>query len=161
MILFVCMYIINKYEKKKVANFIIVLCLILQIIDFYPAMKGKFEYKEKIYDIDNTKWEYVLQDVEHIVYLNFEELSFDEYRTSCYIAAYIAYKNNCTLNDFYFARQINNVKETDKEQIEKLKSGEIDESTVYIIRQKDKNNVWWNQSVDNYNIDGFVVIKSR
>ena len=160
-VFFACMYIINKYEKKKVANFIIILCLILQIIDFYPSMKRKFEYKEKVYNIDNTNWEYVMQDVKHIVYLNFDDLSFDENRTSYYIVAYIAYQNDCTLNNFYFARKITNVKETNEIQIQKLKSGEIDENTLYIIRQKDKNNMWWNENLDNYNIDEYIVVKNK
>lgn len=160
LIFFVCLYIVNKYEKEKVANFIITLCLIIQIIDFYPALKEKFEYKEKTYNIDKTNWEQVINDAEHIVYLNFEKLSFDENRKSFYIVAYIASENNCTLNNFYFARQINNVSETNNEHIDKLINGEIDDNTVYIIRQENNDSIWWNESLKYCFIDGYKVIKA-
>ena len=158
-VFFVCLYTVFKYCKKKTAIFVIVLCLIIQIIDFYPTMKNKFEYKEKISDLDKASWEQIIGDAEHIVYLNFENLSFDENRTSFYNVASIAYENNCTLNNFYFARLIDNVKETNSEHIERLKTGEIDNNTVYVIRQKNAD-VWWKENLYSKFIDGYKVIRT-
>ena len=157
MIFLVCMYIVSKYTNKKIANVIIVICLILQLIDLYPSLNNKFDYKEKTYNIDTVQWENVLNNVEHIVYLNLENNSFDEIRSSYYKIAYIAYINDCTLNDFYFARKIENVETTAQNYVIELINGNTENNCIYVINQED-DNIWWNKDLISNNIDGFIVI---
>lgn len=152
------MYFVFKYTKKKTAIFIICLCIILQIIDFYPSMINKFNYEEKVYKIDEA-WEQIINENDHIVYLSFVDESFDEMRTAYYKVADIAYKNNCTLNNFYFAREINNVYETTHKYIDQLKSGELQDNFIYLIRQQN-DEIWWNQKLETLKIDGYIVIKA-
>lgn len=150
------MYLSYKYLNKKTANIVIVICLVIQLIDFYPAMSNKFNYEEKNYDID-TSWQELLEETEHIVYLSFGQTSFDEMRTAYYKIAYIAKENNCTLNNFYFAREIENVQETSMKYIEKLQHGETEKGYIYVIKQA-SDNKWWNQSLNVNSLDGYTVI---
>ena len=152
------MYIVFKYSNKKTANTIIVICLILQLIDFYPSMNNKFNYEEKEHKIDNA-WKQILENTEHIVYLSFGEDSFDEMRTAYYKIAYIAYKNNCTLNNFYFAREINNAYETSQKYTEELKQGQLRNGYTYIIKQNSQSK-WWDDKLEYYKLDEYIVIIS-
>ena len=83
-VFFASIYIVSKYINKKTANVVIIMCLILQIIDFYPIMQSKFKYEDKVYDINETAWKEVLEDAEHVVYLNVGGLSFQEERDGFY-----------------------------------------------------------------------------
>ena len=150
------MYIIFKYSNKKIAYIILSLCLVIQFIDIYPAMKEKFNYEEETYTIDK-EWEQALEGTSHIVYLQIGEYIYEEMRPLYYKIAYIANENNCTLNNFYFAREITNVKDTSSKYEEDLKQGNLEKENLYIIKQKDEN-VWWNEQLNAKKIDGYIVI---
>ena len=153
------LYIINKFTKNKIAILIVTICLIIQIIDFYPAMNEKYSYEEIEYSVDKITWEQMLNDKKHVVYLIFGQYSFDEARNEFYKAAYIANLNNCTLNNFYFARQVQNVEQTNNDYILQLKQGKIEQDVLYIIKQN-SDNKWWNEELNEYEIDGYTVITS-
>ena len=160
MIFFTCIYIVNKYANKKTANFIIVTCLIIQLLDLYPSFKNKFEYKEEIYDLDKIAWEQLLDGAEHIAYINFEKDSYDDMRESFYKIAYIADENNCTLNNFYFARVIKNTDETFKKHVYELINGDLNNRYVYVIKQQNDIN-WWNNNLNSFKLDGYIVIAAN
>ena len=156
MIFIASMYVIFKYLNKKIANTIILICLIIQIIDFFPSMSNKFNYEEKRYNID-TAWEQIMDNTEHLVYLSFGKETFEEMRTAYYKIAYIANEYNCTLNNFYFAREINNVHETSLNYIEQLKQGELKQGYIYVISQK-SDSKWWNDKLNTIRIDNYIIV---
>jgi len=156
LIFLVCMYIINKFVSKKYGMILILICLLVQFADIYPAMVNKVKYKQGDYEYDKSAWSQVLEENKHIVYLSnpyhFKLLTFK--------LARIANENNCTLNNFYFARKIKGLEENTNKTLENLSNGEINENTVYIIKKEDLKSEK-NEKLFYYNIDEFIVITSK
>ena len=152
-----CMYLISKFTNRKTANFVIIFCLILQVIDFYPNINNKFQFKEDKIEIDSVSWEQTIDGAKHIVYFGLEEKSFEEMIEGYYKIAYIAHENKCTLNNFYFARQIDNVTETSQKYINDLQLGNLENGYIYVIKQNSENR-WWNEKLKTYKLDGYIVI---
>lgn len=147
---------VSKYKSDKISFAIIIICLIIQIYDFYPKMTNKFEYQNKEYTI-SKQWEQVLSEKKHVVYLNFEEQTFDEMRTDYYKIANMAFKKDCTLNIFYFAREIKNTLESSQKYMEELVKGTVPKDHLFILNRK-KEDKWWSQDLQTEKIDGFTVI---
>ena len=133
-------YLIDKACKgedriKTKANAIILICLIIQLIDIIPVMQNRVNYNKEIYEFDKIAWEEALDGYNHITYLsNPYYVKKDTFRL-----AYIASKNNCTLNDYYFARKVKGKEEETikvlEEILEDMKKEEL--NTIYIIRKED------------------------
>ena len=148
-------FIVYKYSNKKIANIIITVCLVIQIVDLYPSMITKFEYSEenKI-SYSEKEWEIALKDVSHII-------TYANNQTSELLKmAYIANKNNCTVSDFYFARDIENVGKMKLEYLDKLINNEIDEGYIYVINEEDAKYLT-KITLNMYKIDEFVVITDK
>lgn len=97
-IIFFCsIFTVSKYLNNKKANIIIVILLIIQLLDLSAAINNKFSYEERSYGFDEQKWEQTLENCEHIVCLNFTWQDSDRF----FDIAYVAMKNDCTLNNFY------------------------------------------------------------
>ncbi len=110
-IFFGSIYTVYKYESKKIFNIIITICLLLQIFDLRSALINKFEYtKTNTYEQNAEEFKKALGNCEHIICLEFNSLGSSEY----FELAYIASKNDCTINNFYFAREIKNAIKTRK-----------------------------------------------
>ena len=73
---------------------------------------------------------------------------------------YIAYKNKCTLNNFYFARGVKGISESLGKYIEDVARGNLEENTVCIIRQGDDTR-WWSYKLDATKIDGYIVVSIK
>ena len=133
------------------------ICLLFQVFDFYPSMKSKFSYQELGYIYDYESFNYVLEDINHIIYLDY---SNDEDYSNVFKIAYIAMQNYCTVNKFYFARDIDGVYETSNKYSEKLSKGLIEDNEVYVIKKEDIENI--NKSkLYYYEVDEFIVITSK
>ena len=161
LIYFACMYIVYKYTNKNVAKVIISLCLIIQIVDFYPSMINKFEYDDGKYNIDETSWNIVLEGKKHIALFNYAKGSFEEKITKIFKLSNIAYENDCTMNTFYFARKIINLDETVQKQLEDVREGRLENDYLYVSSQDDDLGTWWNENLYCYNIDGYKVITDK
>lgn len=156
LIFLVCMYIINQYTGKKYGIILILICLLIQIADIYPAMTNKVKYKQGDYEYDKLAWSQALKEYEHIVYLSNPYYS----KIHTFKLAKIASQNKCTLNNFYFARKQKGIEENTNKILEDLKLGRIEENTIYVIR-KEALKEDRNTDLFYHNIDEFIVITSR
>ena len=118
-------------------------------------MINKVKYKQSDYQYYKLAWSEVLEEYEHIVYLSNPYYS----KTHTFKLAKIASENNCTLNNFYFARKLKGIEENTKKSLEELNNGKLEENVIYVIRKEDlKENI--NTNLFYQDIDEFVVITS-
>ena len=129
----VCMYMVGKRLKKFKANIVIVLCLLVQLADIYPAIVHKIEANKSTYEYTEEAWAKVLEGTEHIIYLSNPYSSKDD----TYKLANIASGNSCTLNDFYFARKVTGVEEETNRILANLDNSELEDKCIYIIKKED------------------------
>lgn len=156
-IFFVNIYIISRYfDKKKIINVVITVCLVIQIVDLYPSLKSKFEYNESDFGLTVSAWDKITENCEHIVCLPNSEYSFGE----LYRMAFVAKRNDCTMNSFCISRGINDIEKTEKEYLEKLSKGILDDKTLYIIKDE-KKEISINSVFNCYRIDDTMVVTSK
>lgn len=154
LIFFASIYIVNKYvESKKTANFIIILCLVIQLLDLRAVITNKFNYEGRKDTFDNAAWQAVLEDYKHVFYIRSSDFSSEELME----LAYIANENGCTVSNFYFARPIKGVEETQNENLEKLTKSQIEDKCVYVLKKEqidllEKTNLYC------YNIENYIVV---
>ena len=118
--------------KTMLAVFIIM--LLLQGIDLSGQLREKHEYYFSHHDV-KTMWEanpklmQLTIDKEHFVFL-YDENDFNM------DTAFYAYEHQMTLNNFYFARDINEeVLENIRVYMDELSNGMVREDTVYIMKK--------------------------
>lgn len=71
--------------------------------------------------------------------------------------AYIANKNNCTSNNFYFARDVRGVENTEREYIEKLSNSEVENGVLYVLKIEDKE-LLKDANLYCYKIDNYIAV---
>lgn len=138
----VIIYIIKKFEVKKQLILILVL-LIIQIFDIYPALNLKHVYfnsGEIILDteFESEEWKYIAENYNGIELL---QLSFD-YKLAAYAA-----KNNLTSNAIITNRgEFSDIKEYIDNNVSLIESGKIpDKNKVYVVKDSDfYNELSWN-----------------
>ena len=157
LIFLISMCLVNKnIDSKKAANCLIILCLVIQLLDLKKVMTNKFNYEEQKYDFDRATWETVLDEYNHVFYLKSFEFTSEELMKM----EYIANQNGCTVSNFYFARPVKGVKETENENLEKLKKSEMPDKSVYILKigQEDllkEANLYY------YKIEDYIVVAPK
>lgn len=156
MIFFTCMYVVSKNMNKKVANIVITICLIIQLLDLYPYLKDKFTYEEKPYTYNNIAWNEILNGNPHIACIPISKFNNGDF----FKLAYIAKENNCTINNFYFARKVKHVEETSNKYIEDIEKGITEEGFVYILKKDDEEIAKKSKLLYNI-IDDYIVITSK
>lgn len=150
------MYLVYKYTNKKCAISVISICLIIQLLDLSLSLETKFTYEEKSYNSDKQAWEEVLEGCEHIVCLPPDKFENGQFLH----LGYIARENGCTMNNFYFARKVKNVEETNSGYLEELKEGSMQEGFAYVLK-KDDVDIAKNAKLDYTAIDEYIVIKGK
>lgn len=153
---FASMYLVYKNTNKKCAISVISICLVIQLLDLYPSIKTKFTYEEKGYNSEKQLWTQVLEDCEHIVCLPIAKFQNGHFLH----LGYIARENGCTMNNFYFARKIKNVEETNYAYMEELKNGDLREGFAYVLKNDDVD-IAKTAGLDYTPIDEFIVIKKK
>ena len=152
LIFFIAIYIVYKYLKRKTANIIIVLCLVIQVLDLYPSMAHKFEYID-IYNIQNqNEWDLVLKDCKHIICFGFSDISIEGFEEIIYLAK----EKNLSINKFYFARHIKNTTQTEGMYLNKLINNEISQDDIYIVRTKNAK-IFENTKLNLYKINDYII----
>ncbi len=118
------------------ANAIIIICLIIQLMDLSPQMKDKRQIEVDISYLDMTSWSQLLNRVEHIVIIETDKFKLGDYGR----IAYIAKQNNCTMNNFYFAQDkaSKDVQEKEKQYITDFVMNKIEDNFVYVIKAESK-----------------------
>ncbi len=150
------MYLVNKNTNKKIASIIITLCLLIQIVDISPYLKDKFTYQERPYNYEKEMWKEALKECNHIAYLPVEGLLKEDY----FMLTHIARENNCTINNFYFARRVENVERIGSMYLKDLEMGIMEEDFAYIM------NPIYEEQIKKYNInykiiDNYIVITAK
>lgn len=108
---------------------IVSVCVITQLVDYYPWLRRKFRKARREYQDYMTDWDEleVPEEYEHFV-------TFQNDTTYRIAIAYYAQKHGMTTNSFYFARGIEGlVEETNKEQLNSIMNHAADEKTVYVF----------------------------
>lgn len=148
-------------DKKPVMITVIVLAIIIQVADLSGMIKQKHDYFTGDYEY-TTMWDsdkslnLVTYNKKSFVFLYTEgDLTME--------TAYYAYKHGMTINNFYFARNIDEqvTKEIEK-YIDELKNGNIRYDTVYIMKNEDydANEDYLNElGVHTVELDGFTVFE--
>ena len=160
LIFFLNLYIISKHiDSKKVIYVIVTLCLIIQVVDLYPSLKNKFEYREESgYETEMESWKKILENSKNIVCMPYEDVDFAQ----GYKFAYVAHKNNGTINNFLFARGVDGIEATTKRHVENLKNGIVEENHVYVIKA-DSENLDYKEILEGknlycYKIENYIVV---
>ena len=154
LIFFTSMCIVNKYiYSKKTTNFIIILCLVIQLLDLKAVIVNKFNYEERKDIIDNVSWETVLKDCEHVFYIRSLNFTSEELME----LAYIANENECTVSNFYFARPIKGVEETQNDNLAKLSKSQIEDRCAYVLKKEQKD-LLEKTDLYCYNIEDYIVV---
>ena len=156
LIFLISMYLVNKKASKKVASIIITLCLLIQIADISPYLKDKFTYEERPYNYEKEMWQEALRECNHIAYLPVERLLKEDY----FKLTHIARENNCTINNFYFARKVENVERTGSIYLKELEQGIVEKDFAYIM------DLIYEEKIKEYNvnykiIDDYIVITAK
>ncbi|MCI8519534.1 MAG: hypothetical protein HFJ51_05680 [Clostridia bacterium] len=142
--------------NKKVASIIITLCLLIQILDISPYLKNKFNYEERPYKYEKEMWTEALKECKHIAYLPVERLLKEDY----FKLTHIARENNCTINNFYFARKVENVERIGSMYLVELEQGIVEKDFAYIMHPI------YEEQIKKYNInykiiDNYIVITAK
>lgn len=161
--------LLSKFNKPVKAVVIIVLCLYLQIIDFYPVYsninlyRGESPLIREQYRIQNplesNLWSNIMDEINHIVFIparmNKEE---DDYIPFSLLAA----NYGKTINTGYLARYPYAArKDYEDKLVQDVKNGnfEIDNDTLYIIRDdKLLNDLVLPSSASLLTLDGYKII---
>lgn len=140
--------------KYRIVTGFICLCTLIQVIDLSPYLLQKskqFRYDKELNTfMENSAWNTLADNHEHIVVMPFDEFYNDENK---YYLAYWAAMNNMTLNNFYLSRQLRKVDDID-EYKQYFSNGEIDENTLYIFYDIKE---FLQYPLNFYYIDGYFV----
>lgn len=108
-ICFSVLIMLNRTTKRTLTIVLLILCIFLQLTDLKDVIKDKHSvytktvvYKHRLKDklIDDIVWN---RRLKHIVFLDKDNLTQDE----LYAFAEFAARKKLTINDFYFARALN------------------------------------------------------
>lgn len=154
-IFLISILIVYKCSNKKVANAIITICLLIQILDFRSSMTNKFRYSDYItYTENNISFDKVLEGSKHIACLDILDT------TMLYELSDVALRNNCTMSNFYFARPVEGVKETENILFEDIRNSKKNDDYVYIIEKKNKELIE-ETTLNCYEIGPYIAITSK
>lgn len=121
--------------NKKVMYGLLVMCCVLQIVDFMPTIIDRHEmyseYEDKKEILVEKGWEFIGEKYEHSVVLPNIMLTRGNERN---YFAYWGGKNKVTLNDFYLARQV--LEDQTDFWYNKIKEEGGDSDTVYIVNRQ-------------------------
>ena len=123
-----------KYFKENIAVLIICFCAFLQIFDLSYAIADKknslVTEKKAHSDLDSLEDSGHIKDYKHIVMTYDDNIDMND-------LAYFAYKNNLTINRYYFARDINEeINENLEEYRKKLIQGQIPKDCIFVMKEK-------------------------
>ena len=108
-ICFSVLIMLNRTTKRSLTIILLILCIFLQLTDLKDVIKEKHSlytktvvYKHRLKDklIDDIVWN---RRLKHIVFLDKDNLTQEE----LYSFAELAARKKLTINDFYFARALN------------------------------------------------------
>ncbi|WP_394698272.1 DUF6311 domain-containing protein [uncultured Ilyobacter sp.] len=121
---------INSIKTRK-KYIILMAVVVLQILDLSPGLKAidkRYENQTWENPLKSEYWKYLAENYKHVVFIG--EVDIDNYFPISYFAA----NNELTLNDGYFARKSSDLISSNLAQKNKFLKGEIDFSTIYVIR---------------------------
>lgn len=150
-------YFISKNLKPKISTIIIIGCLVLQIIDYYPFLSSlhNMEYIESYAKkLDSSFWEDVVetQNINKILFLSYGYVGKDEPYISI---SELAYRNKLDVSFSFFSRNINYLEVDDKIR-ETLSSEEaVLKDAIYVFRENEV--AFFEYPLNYYCIDGLVV----
>lgn len=156
-IIFSSLIIIIKTMSKNKTVVVLAVALIIQIYDISDVLKMKYEHFSQIQEQElllkeTNFWNYIAKDtqIRHIVYLS------DVERAMMYSITDWAMQNEKTVNDFYFARSID-----DKVSNSKADAlGELSEDTLFIFKEDKFENIL-DYDLYYYKIDGLIIGYSK
>lgn len=156
-IIFSSLIIIIKTMSKNKIVVVLAIALIIQIYDISDVLKMKYEHFSQIQEQElllkeTNFWNYIAKDtqIRHIVYLSDIEGSM------MYSITDWAMQNEKTVNDFYFARSID-----DKVSNSKADAlGELSEDTLFIFKEDKFKNIL-DYDLYYYKIDGLIIGYSK
>jgi len=108
---------------------IVLICVVTQLVDFYPWLRRKYRKFHKEYASYITDWDElgVPEEYEHFVI-------FQDDTTYRIALAYYTQKQGMTTNSFYFARGIEGlIEEENKKHMADIMGNSADEKTVYVF----------------------------
>lgn len=131
-------YIYKNIKNKRIAAFIIMIGVAIQIVDLSPylASRGEITKEDFTYEsnLKSDVWDYISENYKHIEMMADNLVCVPDYGG----IAKMATDNQITMGLGYFSR-VNKDLAQDKmdENIKKLVSSEIDKNTVYIVSSND------------------------
>lgn len=122
-------------EKKRLWSVILGICLLIQCMDLSPKLLEKHrEFQEKaVYEpaVDTSFLDAICQEqaVSHLFFMQKDKLS----QEALYAFSDFAWRNQITINDFYFARNLSNPTNEIAKDFAKYPENDI----IYVFRLQD------------------------
>ncbi len=154
-IMFASSIVIIKTFNKRLLVAVFSIVLLIQVYDSLDALKIRYATyggTQKYVSIltENDLWDYIAQrdDIQHIVYYSIVD------KPIMYSITDWAIRNGKTVNNFYFARLINDKVSENREEVLKT----LPEDTIFIFNEYENEGMYELQNVMHYYpIDGLVI----
>ena len=145
---------VAKINKKSYIPSVILLCvLLIQIVDLQNSFQAKSnEFKEKVtYSsmLQSDVWDELAKEKKHIVFVSHVSQNQD----ILFSISHYAYKNNMTINDYYFAHSAN-AGDIEKSKVESMEN--IQDDTLYVFKVADTE-LYEDSNLHCFEVDGVIL----